>query len=373
VSSPFSFGRAIGPEAFTNREEEIRRLSANFENGVNTTIISPRRWGKSSLVKRVASQLAGRKIRVATIDMFSMRSEEELYSALASAVLKAASSKSTEWLSLAGRFLKRITPKFTVELGDKQNFGLSLDLDAAGRHYRELLDLPQQIARDRKIRIVICIDEFQNIGTFHNPLQVQKRLRSAWQHHDLVTYCLYGSRQHMMTELFTRQSNPFYRFGELMLLRKIAEPKWVSYITRQFQKTGKKISAELAREIALAVDCHPFYVQQLAHITWQMTEKESSRGHLDEAVAAMLQQNSILYYREAEDLNNTELRLLRAISSGETQLSAAATIQKYRLGTSAGVVKAKRSLAKKELVDEDEGVCRFLDPAFALWFSRHMM
>jgi hypothetical protein len=373
MQTPFNFGRAVKNESFTNREQEIKKLASNFENRINTIIISPRRWGKSSLVEKVAAQVKSKTVKTAKIDLFGMRTEEEFYNALANAVIKATSTKSEEWLEMGKKFLKTITPKFTVELGDKQNFNLELDLDSIKKHYKELLDIAEKIAIDKNITIVVCIDEFQNISTFNNPLAIQKRLRSVWQHHQHVTYCLYGSKQHMMIDLFNKQSNPFYKFGELMYLPKISEAKWVNYITRQFQKTKKKISNQYAQKISEIVKCHPYYVQQLSHLVWINTELDVTDAILKQSTQELIDQNAILYFKETEELNNTELKLLRAISAQEMQYTSKETILKYNLGTSASVVKAKRSLVAKEIVDEEKKQLFFLDPCFELWFNQNII
>lgn len=373
MQTPFNFGRAVKNESFTNRELEIRRLSSNFENRVNTIIVSPRRWGKSSLVEKVAAQVKSKQLKVVKIDLFGMRTEEEFYNALANAVIKATSTKTEEWLEMGKKFLKTITPKFTVELGEKQNFDLELDLESIKKHHRELLDLPEKIAKEKNLSIVICVDEFQNISTFANALVVQKRLRSSWQHHEQVTYCLYGSKQHMMMDLFSKQSNPFYKFGELMYLPKIAEQKWILYVTRQFQKTKKKISQQQALKIAETVKCHPYYVQQLSHLVWINTDNEVTDQIIRQSTQELVDQNALLYFKEAEELNNTELRLLRAISSKEQQLTSKDVIHRYNLGTSAGVIKAKRSLISKEIIDDHKKQLYFLDPGFELWFNQNLL
>lgn len=373
MNTPFNFGRTVKNENFTNREQEIKKLVSNFNNGINTIIISPRRWGKSSLVEKVANLAKGRDLKVVKLDLFSIRTEEEFYAMLAKAVIRATSNKMEEWMELGKKFLKNITPKFTMQMGDKQNFSLELDFETVKKYYQELLDLPEKIAKDKNIRIVICIDEFQNIASFDTALAVQKRLRSIWQHHEWVTYCLYGSKQHMMIDLFNRQSNPFYRFGELMYLPRIAEVKWVTYITRQFQKTGKKISATQAQQISTTVKCHPYYVQQLSHLVWINTDDQVTEAGIKESIQELMDQNAILYFKETEELNNTEIKLLRAIHAREKQLSAKETLQKYNLGTSASVIKAKRSLTGKELIDEDKKQPYFLDPVFELWFAQNML
>src|SRR5262245_1289529 len=135
MQTPFNFGRTVKNESFTNRETELRKLHSNFENGINTIIISPRRWEKSSLVETAASQFKGRQVKVANIDLFGIRSEEEFYNALANSVIRATSTKIDEWMELGRKFLKSITPKFTVELGDRQRFNMELDLEAVRKYY----------------------------------------------------------------------------------------------------------------------------------------------------------------------------------------------------------------------------------------------
>ena len=373
MKSPFNFGRTVRNEQFTNRETEIKKLVSNFENGVNTTIISPRRWGKSSLVERAASLIRSKSIKVVHIDLFSIRSEEEFYNALANAVIKCTSSKTDEWMALAKKFLRTISPKFTVELGDKQDFNLELDFEASKKHYKELLNLPEKIAADKKLKLIICIDEFQNIAAFSDPLAIQKRLRSIWQQHEHVSYCLYGSKRHMMIELFSKPNFPFYRFGETIFLKKISAEKWTFYISKQFQKTGKKISNEFALQISNTVKCHPYFVQQLSHLVWINTQTTVDASIIACSVQELIDQNGILYFQLSENLNNSELKLLRAIYAGEKQLSSKDTIATYRLGTSASVIKAKRTLFEREILDDTEVVPAFLDPCFELWFAQNLL
>jgi uncharacterized protein len=105
------------------------------------------------------------------------------------------------------------------------------------KNYREVLQLPEKIAAKKNINVVICIDEFQNIESFKDSLAFQKKLRTEWQHQQMVTYCLYGSKQQMMTSLFEKQSMPFYRFGDVIYLSKIKRKEW----KKQYPLAIKKI------------------------------------------------------------------------------------------------------------------------------------
>lgn len=373
MQTPFVFGRTVRNHNFTNREKEIKKLRSNFENRINTILISPRRWGKSSLVERVAQQVSSRSTKVIMIDLFAVKNEEEFFSVFSSAVIKATSNKVEEWMALSKKFLKQISPKFKSGLDPLQDFELELEWESVRKNYKEILRLPGKIASEKNIDLVICIDEFQNISNFNNPELFQKRLRSEWQHQQNVTYCLYGSKQHIMMELFERQSMPFYKFGEIMYLPKIDEKHWVKYITSGFTDSKKYISPELAVYIANAVRCHPYYVQQFAHLTWCNTRKKADTNTIETAINELLQQNSILYYKETEDLSYTQFNFLKAVANEETALSSKDVIKRYNLGTSANVVKIKDTLLKRELIDVHPGKIEFIDPAYELWFKKFIL
>lgn len=373
MQTPFSFGRTVRHAHFTDREADARRLRSNFTNQVNTILISPRRWGKSSLVEKVASQVKDTKTVVVILDLFPIRNEEEFYNQYATAVIRATSGKLEGWLEAAKKYLRQISPKFTIGADPLQEFEIALEWNTVQKNYRDLLNLPERIAREKKINIVICLDEFQNITSFADPLLFQKRLRSEWQQHKQVTYCLYGSKQHMMMSLFEKQSMPFYKFGEMIYLPKIDEKYWIKYIVSGFARTKKQISDDLAAAIAQTVKCHPYYVQQLAHLTWVNTEKKAGEPELRKATDDLVNQNALLYFRDAEDLSHTQLNFLKAVASGAGSLSSKETIGRFHLGTSANVNKIKEALLKREMIDMHAGKVEFIDPAFELWFRRNML
>lgn len=371
MKSPFLFGRTVSDEGFTNRVKEIQHLKANFENAVNTILISPRRWGKSSLVRKVAHKAQSRKLKVVQLDLLGIRDEEEFYKTLATETIKATGNKLEEWVQACKRLFKQISPKISIGKDPMQDFDITFEWQDLERNYKEILNLPEIIAQQKNIHIVVCVDEFQNIGTFRDPLLFQRRLRSEWQHHKNVCYCLYGSLQHMMVALFEKQSMPFYKFGDVMYLSKISRKDWISFIVSKFSETEKTISESLADKIADSVQDHSYYVQQLSHMVWISTAKKVTDTIVDEALDTLLEQNSILYTRDTENLAATHLSYLKALSDGvHIRLSTKANIDKYRFGTSASVTKAKRALINKELIEERNGGSYFLDPVYALWFKK---
>jgi len=374
METPFLFGKTVSDEAFTNRTADIARLQTNLRNHVNTILISPRRWGKSSLVKKVAAQLQSRSTKIIQLDLLSIRNEEEFYKLLAAETIKATSNKLTEWIATAKEFLQHITPKIAVGTDPLNDFEISFEWRELEKHYREILNLPQKIAAKKNLHLIICMDEFQNCATFKEPLLFQKRLRTEWQHHQQVTYCLYGSRQHMMAQLFEKQSMPFYKFGDVMYLPKIERGEWIQFIQKQFRSTGKKITEDLCNIIAAMVQDHSYYVQQLSFLVWTSATKTVTKEMVQLSVEKLLEQNAILYTRDTEELTNVQHNFLKAVASGiHKGLSSKDVVQDYRLGTSANVLKIKKALLQKELIDDSGGTIYFLDPVYQLWFQKNML
>jgi len=374
IENPFYFGRMVSGNSFVNREIDIQRLIANFNNGINSILISPRRWGKSSLVKKAGETVKNTDTRIVYMDAFSVRSEPDFYTEYANAVLKATSFHLEERLRNIEKFIKKIVPKIKIGVNPEHEFSISFDWNDLKQNAAEILDLPEKIAKIRGLRVVVCIDEFQNIAAFGDSLAFQKILRSVWQTHEATCYCLYGSKFHMMQELFERQSMPFYRFGDLIHLEKIAEKDWCNFIRKQFESTGKTIGPIFISRIIRDTDRHSYYVQQLSNLIWGKTHDEVNNAIYCAALDDMIAQNAILYQRDTEIMPITQLNFLKAVASGERKkMTAFETLQKYRLGTSANVVKNKKHLLNAEIIDIRGKEVFFIDPVYELWFKKEIL
>ncbi|MCB0806735.1 MAG: ATPase, partial [Bacteroidales bacterium] len=234
MEMPFIFGKLALEQNFTDREKEIEHLKQNFTGGINTILISPRRWGKSSLVQKAGKEAAksDKNLRMVYIDLYNIRREEDFYKYLSEKVLSAVSNKLEELAENAKKFLKQWIPKISFTPDAQQEVSFGLDWQQVKKQPDEILNLAETIALEKNLKIMICIDEFQNIGYFNDPLAFQKKIRSHWQKHQNTSYCLYGSKRHMMMEVFASPSMPFYKFGDLMFLQKIPTEKWHPFIVK---------------------------------------------------------------------------------------------------------------------------------------------
>lgn len=370
-SKPFIFGVATSGDNFTDREKETARLLSNFQHGVNTVLISPRRWGKTSLVQKVCRLTQSDKLKIVYLDIFSCRSDGDFYNAFAAAVLKQTSSKWDEWVENAKLFLSRISPRISLGPDPMSDFSISLELNPKSDDIDEILQLPEKIAQKKGINIVVCIDEFQQIAEFKDSKTFQKRLRSVWQLQKSVSYCLFGSKMHLMNELFEKKSLPFYKFGDAVYLPKISTSDWVEYICGRFEATGKHISKELAEKICRTVDNHSSYVQQLAWLVWIQTKEVATDQNFEDAFQDIVDQNTPLFEKQTESLTTYQMNFLRAIVNGvHKEFTTQEVLQKYQLGSSANVSTVKRALIKKELIETEKQQVIIPDPVMRIWLKR---
>ena len=211
MSKPFVYGTAVFGENFTDRNAETKHLKMNFEAGVNTILISPRRTGKTSLVYRAVEQITDPSIKIVMMDIYDCRDEYEFYERFASAVLKGLATKAEQAMTLAKSFLSRLSPKISISPDPSQEFSVSFGIGPKTEKPEEILDLPKKIAQKRNLNIVVCIDEFQQVGEFPDSVGFQKKARGVWQLQKNVSYCLFGSKKHMMntTGLYRTVALPF--------------------------------------------------------------------------------------------------------------------------------------------------------------------
>ena len=372
--APFVFGVRVEGDTFTDRKEETNRLKMNFLYGVNTILISPRRMGKTSLVEKVSSMVECESLKIAKIDAFGCRSENDFINAFATAVVRATSTKWEEWIENTKTFLSRFIPKISIGQDPLSDFSIALEYNKSNTVTEDILQLPETIAKQKGIKIVICIDEFQQIADFPDSLTFQKKLRSIWQLQRNVSYCLYGSKKHMMETMFQSQSHPFYRFGDIFYLNKIAESDWVEFICNRFKVTGKEISPELATEICNVTDRYSSYVQQLSWLVWLRTTFRATKEDVEYGIDHMLDACEPLFIQQTESLSSYQMNFLQALTDGVTTgFTRSEILNNYQLGTAANISRLKKALTEKDLIAlTAPKKLQISDPILALWLKRRV-
>lgn len=230
---PFIYGRLAEKESFIDRVEDRRELKNFLRHGINVILVSPRRWGKSSLVRTSMKELTEEdsNTKVCFMDASKIHTEEEFYNKFASIVIQGVSSSLEQKLSDLAKFINRFTPSITITADPMNSVEVNLKINPAKESPENILQLPEKIAEAKGIRVIVCIDEFQQLANLPKWKNLEAMLRAEWQLQHHTTYCLYGSKMHMMKDIFNKASSPFFKFGQLMNLKRIAKEYWIFLIS----------------------------------------------------------------------------------------------------------------------------------------------
>jgi predicted adenine nucleotide alpha hydrolase (AANH) superfamily ATPase len=319
---PFMYGRLAEKDSFIDRVEDSKELKNFLQYGINTILVSPRRWGKSSLVHTAMDELMkeDKNVKVYFFDAYKIHTEEDFYNQFASAVIQGVSSSLEHKLSDFVKFINRFTPSIIIGNDPMNNIEVDLKINPVKENPENILRLPEKIAEAKGIKIIVCIDEFQQLANISEWKRLESMLRSEWQLQHKTTYCLYGSKMHMMTEIFNNSGSPFYKFGQLMHLKRISKEYWLPYIMSNFKKTGKYISEEMAERVCESVKYNSWYVQQYCFSLWTHTQGSVSEKDLEEQLQFVLDTNEEVFQNEVDGLVQSQIAMLKAIASGETHI-----------------------------------------------------
>lgn len=373
VNKAFVYGKAVGGDNFTDRIVETRRLKMNFEAGVNSIIISPRRMGKTSLVKHVM-ELVDDSVKVVFMDIYKCRTEYDFLELFATTLITSCTTKTEQAIQLAKELIMSINPQLSFSWGNAK-VNLSLGINKRSNTPEEILSLPQRLSEKLGKHIVVCIDEFQQIGEMPDSLDVQKRLRSVWQHQQDVSYCLFGSKRHLMLNLFQSKRMPFYQFGDMLFIEKIPLEMWVPFICERFEASGKKISESYAQKICETVENYSSYVQQMAWNVFTSTEHEVDEEAYQQGFDITMEQTTPLFVEQTQSLTTYQMNLLRAICCDHhADFMRSEVTDRFPLGTRNNLPRILNALKERELIEMcNDGSYDISDPMFKLWFRAMMM
>ncbi len=374
MNRPFVYGFLAEKENFIDRQEDRKQLKTFLGHGINVMLISPRRWGKSSLVKMVMEEMMteNNEVKVCYIDAFKVRTEEDFYNKYATAVLNGISSTmEKKWEDLK-KYIQTLVPGIKVRASTLDTISIEMELDfqPLKKSAEEILNLPEKIAKEKGVHVIVCIDEFQQLALLPEWKNMEALMRSIWQHHQHVNYCLYGSKRHMMMDIFNNSNSPFYRFGQVLFLKKIDKKYWIPYIQSGFENTSKSIDTDFAEKICNVTECHSWYVQQLSFFVWADTIQKVDNDIFNRQLQTLIDTNAPQFESDISGLAPSQLSMLVAIANGEQHLSSKDVVRKYELGGAQTIAKNKKTIITKDIVEYQDGHFHFVDPIFALWFKQ---
>jgi len=358
--NPFKFGSIVDEPYFTNRTVEIGQVTSVLNSSNHLILISPRRYGKSSLVYKVIRTLDR---PVIAVDLQLITSIDDLASQLLKRIYRIYPAERIK------HFIRdfRIIP--TVSLNPATN-----EVDIAFQHasvdfpmLEDVLNMIDKLSSEKK-RVIVVMDEFQEVSRLNTNLV--RQLRSVMQHHQHVNYVFLGSQESMIREIFDKKKSPFYHFGFLLTLSKINRPDFRNYLVNGLHLQSEK-SVGIADNILDFTKCHPYYTQQLAFSVWGiLSGNPESDNAAGQAIDEIVKIHDMDYERLWGTFNNTDKKLLIGMSeSGLTPLSEA-FYRKYDMGAPSTVFSSLKRIMKNGYITKLENKYEIDDPFFSYWITQ---
>ena len=363
--NPFIISGYISPEYFCDREEETVRMLSAIGNGRHLTLFSPRRMGKTGLIRHVFYK-AGKKKEFTPVylDILATTSLQEFSEIFGKAVLTAIGKNE----ALMKKILKKLSAlrlKLTIDhiTGEP---AISLDINNAREAEKSLDSLFRYLA-DQPYRIAIAIDEFQQITNYPEK-NLEAILRTHLQTVNNVSIIFSGSRKNILTEIFTSASRPFYNITEIMEITSIVPEVYSTFIIDKFRKGSISISGAALERIIEITGLHTFYVQYFCNRLYSVYRKIET-DNVDQELVNIIKENEPVYANYIDLLTTLQYRVLRAVAlnDGIDNPTSKEFISKYNLGAASSVSQALKSLTDKEFVFFSKKRYRLNDVFLAQW------
>ena len=373
MRNPFEYGGVVSGEAFCNREQETTDLVRAMESAQKLFVFSERRYGKTSLVRATLGKLPRKGYLCAYVDLWPTDSEAAFATAVAKAITESMSTSVNKMLETAKKFFSRLSPSVTVDEEGKPALTFGLGRQAPiGPALEEVLETPARIAAKGGPRVVVVLDEFQQILEYGND-HVERKLRSVMQHHRQVGYLFLGSRKHLIQAMVLDRNRPLYRAGGHYPLGPIAEKHWQPFIRQRFADADKGIGEAHIHQVCELTQGHPFYTQHLCHVLWELCEPKAqvNAEMLWAAVKLLLDRESYAYTTLWESLALSQKRLLKGLAAEATgvKVFAGEFVNRHGLGSPSNAQRAVHALLAKDIIDRDNGSYLITDRFFRLWIQ----
>lgn len=377
TENPFIFGEIVDEPNFVNRKTELDQLVRDLADGQKVFLLSPRRFGKSSLVALALLKLKKRHIHTVSLTVSSYASYAQFLEKFAEKVLRAAGpwERVKDWVTRFGRSVKpdvnynMTTGEISLSLGKGSGFDPAPIAP-------EIFAMPGELTRNAGFRMAICLDEFQQISEFDSG-SVENAIRNQVQKQREVGYVFAGSQPSLMKEMLSAR-RPFHKAGPQMFLDKIAASDWKEFIAHNFRKRGRKLDERGLETLLTIADLIPYDVQRLAHELWDYAELKGRR-QLDSSdvnsVAGSLVAGQSTYYELLwEQLTARQRAALQALAErGPAEIYSQAVRTDFRLGPASTVQKSLQSLDSRDILDRYKDKYFFLDPLFPYWIRKEAL
>lgn len=368
MDTPFVYNQFVTGSDFVSRKQELNLFTNLVKQKQNVLIYEPPKSGKKSLIQQGLINLhkEGYEFTISNINLFNVRTKKHLLQKLCKTLLDSYCNAPDEKLALQ----QEICPEMEIYFG-KSDYQSTPEIDISpvpDQIATKILNLPEYLSQRYKTNSIIYIEEFQELLQQDNAYDIIKLIENVLLSQQGVTYIITGSMVNSMKEIFEVKKY-FYNFAERIKFEPLDIRSLSDLYIRNFHKTGRVVSREMASLMYQLTEGHPWYAQQMGDISYALT-----RGYLTEQVVklafhSLLELHSYRYQLITSRLSRFQINFLKAIMDNVEQLSSIESMKYYGFNSSANVKRLKDAAKRKEILTEENGQWAFLDPLFKTWLQ----
>lgn len=370
ISNPFIIKGYISEEYFCDRKEETTTLLNNIKSGADTTIISPRKLGKTGLILHIINQIRLNlpNFEALYVDIFSAMNLDDMIKIMAESILTQFPSK-TSFGKKFVTFLKGLRTKITFDSfsGSPQ---VEFNFESPEERIYSLRQLLEFINGQEK-RMVVAIDEFQQITEFPEE-NVEALLRTYTQQLHNTTFIFCGSKRRTMTQIFNDAKRPFFSSTRTLTLGKIDAKEYHDFIKKKFSDDKQSISDDAITMILDWTKRHTFYTQNLCNELYERHLRKIEIEQVRKACLDIMERETPNFLQLRELLTQQQWRLLIGIAKEDKVESVATTkfLSKHNIGSATNARRAAQALVDKELLLEALSIEGKSYSVYNVFFSR---
>lgn len=377
ATNPFTFGDLALDEAFTDREDEVREITADMRNGQNVLVYGPRRYGKSSLVLSAIKEALAEGTLVAYVDLMKTPKKERFAAALAKAIFEDIAPRSDQIAERAAKLFSGLRVRPVAEL-DMVTGTMRFSFEAARRRQtdiddtiEQLLELLQHLAGERRRRVVLVLDEFQEIVRLDK--DYPNLLRAVFQAQPEVGHVYLGSKRHILDKIFNDRNEPFWKSSKRMEVGLIPKEKFAIFIGERFEATDKGVTPDVLDKLLDATEGHPYATQELCYFVWELVPDghHAFANDVTDGLTQVLRTEHNHFSRIWDDATENERSLLLALTELPLRLYTDEAKARHGLRSDSHVQRAVGALEKEELIGKNSyGEYRIIEPFLREWIRR---
>jgi AAA+ ATPase superfamily predicted ATPase len=367
--NPFLLTGYVSPEYFCDREQETQKLISALHNGRNVTLISPRRMGKTGLIRHIFHQMETEKqAKCYYVDLYKTDSLSSLVEQLASVVLGTLDTTEAKIIKQVTTFFKSLRPLLSFDsLTGVPTFMVDVKPELAEHSLAEIFSYLEQSGH----LCIIAMDEFQTIADYREN-NMEALLRSHIQHLSSVHFIFSGSQRHVLEDMFASANRPFYQSTQIMNLYEIEEQSYFKFAKKKLEAHHQLMDATVFDYLYHQLAGHTWYVQMALNRLYESNVPTITTSLIDTVLNEIVDENEATFQTFMRLVTPAQTKLLRAIAKEGSVMQALSHsfINQYNLGATSTIRSAIKTLVEKELLLDTQGAYQVYDRFFALWLKR---